>query len=199
MTENNNLLIISYEKEVQAMCKKDLFVLGAVIVTAVIVVMFFPVIVTAAGEVVIPPSWSQKLDASKRFVLVLDNAAVLDKETGLVWEQSPATTPDLWYNAIFKCANALVGGRKGWHLPTVEQLASLVDTSVSGYPKLPAGHPFTGVPSTFVESGYWSATTAYDTTYAWFVFFGSGGVGPGLKIDNNLVWCVRGGQSNDGR
>lgn len=181
------------------MYKKVLFVVGVAIVMAVIGAMFFPVIVTAAGDVVLPPSWSQKLDASKRFVLVLDNAAVLDKETGLVWEQSPATTPDIWLNAIFTCTNAVVGGRKGWHLPTIEQLASLVDTSVSGYPKLPAGHLFTGVPSTFEDSGYWSATTAYDTTYAWFVFFGSGGVGAGLKTGNNLVWCVRGGQSNDGR
>ena len=39
----------------------------------------------------IPPTWSQKLPAAQRFELVLDGAAVLDKETGLVWEQSPST------------------------------------------------------------------------------------------------------------
>ena len=33
----------------------------------------------------IPPTWSQKLPAAQRFVLVLDGAGVLDKETGLVW------------------------------------------------------------------------------------------------------------------
>ena len=40
----------------------------------------------------IPPAWSQKLSAAQRFVLVLDGEAVLDKETGLVWEKSPDTT-----------------------------------------------------------------------------------------------------------
>ena len=35
----------------------------------------------------IPHAWSQKLEASKRFEVVLDGGAVLDKETGLVWEK----------------------------------------------------------------------------------------------------------------
>ena len=40
----------------------------------------------------IPPIWSQKIAGSKRFELVMGGAAVLDKETGLVWEQSPNTS-----------------------------------------------------------------------------------------------------------
>ncbi|NUO08680.1 MAG: hypothetical protein HUU08_08390 [Candidatus Brocadia sp.] len=36
-----------------------------------------------------PHAWSQKLEASKRFAVVLDDEAVLDKETGLVWKKSP--------------------------------------------------------------------------------------------------------------
>src|SRR5215470_9380827 len=39
----------------------------------------------------IPPAWSQKLPAAQRFEVVLDGAAVLDHETGLVWEKSPST------------------------------------------------------------------------------------------------------------
>src|SRR3990170_9161874 len=48
------------------------------------------------------PSWSKKItDASKRFETVLDGAAVLDKETGLVWEQSPDnTTTRTWAEAV---------------------------------------------------------------------------------------------------
>ena len=43
------------------------------------------------------PSWSKKItDASKRFETVLDGAAVLDKETGLVWEASPDATRRTW-------------------------------------------------------------------------------------------------------
>lgn len=38
------------------------------------------------------PSWDQKLPAATRFVVLMDwnNEAVLDRETGLVWEQAPA-------------------------------------------------------------------------------------------------------------
>ena len=142
-----------------------------------------------------PPPWSQKLPAAERFVLVLDNNGVLDKETGLVWEKSPSTETYTWVNAIYHCSSELnVGVRKGWHLPTVEQLASLVDTSVSGSPKLPTGHPFTNVQS-YV---YWSATTyAYGTTYAWDVVFDFGGVYGHDKAYDYYAWCVRGGQSHD--
>lgn len=100
---------------------------------------------TASGGVKFPdgtvqtaaaaPSWHQILPAAERFVLVMNNnEAVLDKETGLVWEKSPSTSTHFWNSAIYLCASLDVGGRKGWHLPTVEQLASLVDTSVSGSP-----------------------------------------------------------------
>jgi len=41
----------------------------------------------------IPPAWSQILPAADRFQRVMEgNEAVLDKETGLVWEQSPTVT-----------------------------------------------------------------------------------------------------------
>jgi hypothetical protein len=151
----------------------------------------------------IPPTWSQKLPAAERFVLVLDGAAVLDKETGLVWEKSPSAVPRSWYDAIKYCYNTSIGGRMGWHLSTVEQLASLVDTSVGGTPKLPAGHPFIGVQSTW----YWSATTEFATphsTYcpegicAWVVGFQNGQVlDGGGKSGAYYMWCVRGGQSYD--
>lgn len=142
----------------------------------------------------IPPTWSQKLPASERFVLVLDNAAVLDKETGLVWEKSPSTSTYTWTDAIYHCADLNVGGRKGWHIPTVEQLASLQDTSVGGSPKLPTGHPFIAVQSYY----YWSATTnASTTTNAWDVSFLAGDVGNYVKTGNDYAWCVRGGQSHD--
>jgi len=153
----------------------------------------------------VPPAWSQKLQAddgdsvtgcgSSRFDCVLGGAAVLDKETGLVWEQSPGGNMN-WATAQSYCTNRHVGGRLGWRVPTVEELASLVDRSQSP-PKLPSGAPFTNVQ----PSSYWSSTSvAHDPAIrAFFVSFGSGFVGnlsPKTEITPR-VWCVRGGHGHD--
>jgi len=138
----------------------------------------------------IPPTWSQKLPAAQRFVEVLDGAGVLDKETGLVWEKSPDTTARTWTEAIYYCYNKTVGGRKGWRLPTVDELESLVDPTQFS-PALPSGHPFLNVRSV----DYWSSTTYASTTdHAWFVSMFVGEVGNYDKSFYNSVWPVRGGQ-----
>lgn len=169
-------------------------IIGLLLLLAFIALMGFNEPAFAAKKGFVPPAWSQKLPANQRFQLVLDDEAVLDKETGLVWERSPSTTTMNWYSAIFHCYNMNVGGRKGWRLPTVEELASLVDTTQNN-PALPAGHPFINVQSHF----YWSATTnAGGASFAWLVGFGSGDVGPPFdKSNTGCVWCVRGGHGHD--
>ena len=138
----------------------------------------------------VQPTWSQKLPAEKRFLLVLDGEAVLDRETGLVWEKSPDTTRRFWDQAVVYCYNKVVGGRKGWRLPTIEELASLVDTTQSG-PPLPSGHPFLNVQPSF----YWSGTEyAINPDFAWYVGMDSGGTYNGNKSGRYSVWAVRGGQ-----
>jgi hypothetical protein len=149
----------------------------------------------------IPPTWSQKLQcdttACPRFELIMDGAAVLDKETGLVWEKSAWRTTPLWNAAISLCSDLVLGGRKGWRLPTVEELTSLVDPT-QDFPALPNGHPFVDV----YEGSYWSATTdAHNASDARSVFMGgNGNVGSGVKDGpfSRGVWCVRGGQGYDG-
>jgi hypothetical protein len=91
-----------------------------------------------------------------------------------------------------------VGGRKGWRLPTIEELASLLDpNNPDGNPDLPLGHPFSFV----LSSHYWSATTDANVTgNAWGVDFSVGGVvvhDKGESNDLGNVWCVRGGQGID--
>jgi|RhiMetdeSRZDD1v2_1073273.scaffolds.fasta_scaffold721485_1 hypothetical protein len=144
----------------------------------------------------LPPTWSAILPAESRFKLVMGNAAVLDRETGLVWEQSPDTTHFAWGDISFDlfCNDKAVGNRKGWRIPTIEELASLVDPSVPLPGRtLPSGHPFSNVQAT-----YWSAnTTLSDTSSAWAVFFEDGAVSPAKKFNGFFLWCVRGGQGID--
>ena len=143
----------------------------------------------------IPPTWSQKLQcdgtACPRFDLVMGDAAVLDKETGLVWAKDAniASGTATWQDAINYCRTLNIGGRIGWRLPTVEELSSLVDASEFD-PALPAGHPFENVQS----NAYWSSTTYEDDSdLVWNVVIFSGDVGYTYKVFDRCVWPVRGG------
>ena len=155
----------------------------------------------APGPYYATPAWDQTLSCATtatclRF-LVLSNMgsnAVLDKETGLVWAKSTNIGKDSWNTAQIHCNQLTVGNRKGWRLPTIQELASLVDPSVTppGLP-LPPGHPFSNVQA----SRYWSATSSSNPKMAWFVDFSSGELHIFEKGVNLSVWCVRGGQGVD--
>jgi hypothetical protein len=145
----------------------------------------------------VPPNWDKALPSAQRFVLLtaLNNDAVRDNNTGLVWEKSPQTATATWNGARFSCINKNVGGQKGWRLPSVPDLASLIDPSVAPPgPTLSSGHPFHNVQ----PAGYWSATTsAEDPSDAWFVYFGIGFVDSDSKTHTGHAWCVRGSMSAD--
>jgi hypothetical protein len=106
-----------------------------------------------------------------------------------------------WDAARNHCIAKNVGGRKGWRLPSIPELASLVDPSVaSPGPTLPPGHPFSNVQSI----NYWSATSLADSTpldldgtFAWSVLFEFGRVFSDTKSSTYFVWCVRGGMNAD--
>ncbi len=157
--------------------------------------------VDALGPYYALPSWDRNMPVANRFVVLTNwgSQAVLDKETGLVWERSPLITTHPWdlsagfsKSALVQCTSRTTGGRKGWRLPSVHELASLVDPANSN-PSLPTGHPFT-----VLSSGYWSATAlAVDPTRAWFVLFFAGDESTGAKSNGLLAWCVRGGNNAD--
>lgn len=138
------------------------------------------------------------LPAAQRFVILpaFHNEAVLDKETGLVWERSPQTTSARWIAARRACIEKNVGGQKGWRLPSLEELTSLVDPSVAPPgPTLPPGHPFLTVQSTV----YWSATRIdEDARGSWAVHFGLGGGTTFINWAHSVPsWCVRDGMNVD--
>ena len=159
-----------------------------------------PAAADSVGPYYATPSWDQQLPASTRFI-VLSNwidasfpsggAAVLDRETGLVWERSPSTLQVNWSHAHIQCVFNSRGNRFGWRVPTLEELASLIDPTVfPASPTLPAGHPFQHVQ----PSDYWSATDFGTASVAYVADFADGGVSDIAKTSNAYVWCVRGGQ-----
>src|SRR6478672_8529684 len=97
--------------------------------------VFGAVIAGAAGSVWSAPlpAWDKKL-GSARFQLIWCTGsgpgatcpAVLDHETGLVWERAPGTGTLPWNTspvegAVQHCYRAGTGGRWGWRLPTAEE------------------------------------------------------------------------------
>src|SRR5262245_2710483 len=135
--------------------------------------------------------WSERLAVTTRFTPVLDSAAFLDRETGLVWEVGQDALQRSWIIAREVCMNRSVGSRKGWRLPAFNELTSLIDPSQAN-PALPVGHPFQGI-----QNGvYWSASTsalvASPGTHAVGVDFGLGDVSMVNKGNLAFVKCVRG-------
>jgi len=175
---------------------------------------------TSAGPYYAPPAWDQKLQCDTeatcpRFIIlsnftgeepgpggttIVTTVAVLDRETGLVWERSPSTSPFDWEGAQLHCNQLSKGNRFGWRLPTIQELASLVDPSVPLPGFFPSGHPFSNPQPSY----YWSATTYADLTgLAWAVDFRVQAdprfrvtVG-GYKSNEYPAWCVRGGHGID--
>jgi hypothetical protein len=142
-------------------------------------------------------SWDAVINGPGRFRVLggFNNAAVLDRETGLVWERSPDTGTRDWLGAHRFCIDRAVGNgnRKGWRLPTVQEIVSLVDPTRDA-PSLPAGHPFSNVQPDF----YWSATTfGENPALAWGAGFENNLTEPGARFTGKtapfFVWCVRSG------
>ena len=142
--------------------------------------------------------WDQNLPAAQRFVILpaFNNEAVLDKNTGLVWERVPDAADIVWTQATFNCINKIVGGTRGWRLPSVVEFVSLTDPSLQGLrgPSVP-----TDIFPTLPQLGFfWSATThAEDHTIAWFASLASSDVSQIPKTTPGHAWCVRGGMNAD--
>ena len=90
-------------------------------------------------------NWDKVLSGAQRFTILdaFNSQAVRDNETGLVWEKAPIGGPTSWAIARVACLNKTVGGRKGWRLPSVHELASLIDAN-QPIPTLPTDNPLVG-------------------------------------------------------
>lgn len=142
-------------------------------------------------------SWDKNVPNMTRFVVLpnFNSEAVLDKNTGLVWEKSPTSDLRDWASATNDCVQKAVGGTYGWRLPSVVELKSLQDPSLSS-PYVPTG-VFDNV-QTIQFPSFWSSTTnAVIHDLAWIVQFWNKDVASGYKTGMRNVWCVRGPMNAD--
>jgi hypothetical protein len=137
-------------------------------------------------------NWQKAHPAAQRFVTLstFNDDAVLDQETGLVWEKSPESTTVTWNEARTTCVNRIIGGQKGWRLPSPAEMRSLVGPAVDAPgPNLPPGHPFLNVQST----SYWTVVPQANLpSYARYLDAFLGNVLSLVRIYTFPVWCVRG-------
>ena len=155
----------------------------------------------------LPRSWGGVIAGNKRFIpTFVDSSGVAqaycDRQTGLVWQAqldgrpNPDTSRITLDEAREKCLNFTWLDQKGGRLPSVAEMASLLDTSVatcdgSGTGEcLPDGHPFRDV-SRF----YWTSTSSTTTLPAnnhWWVRIINGVVQEVQNTGSAAAWCVRG-------
>jgi hypothetical protein len=107
----------------------------------------------------------------------------VDPETNLEWHWEMKKLP--WKDAR-KYAESL---GDGWRLPTIHELLTLVDYSLTG------NVTKNNVPIKNVASRYWTSTLPPPAGYsdhAWYVYFYGGGVNFNDKSNSYYVRCVRG-------
>ncbi|MGH8243043.1 MAG: DUF1566 domain-containing protein [Steroidobacteraceae bacterium] len=152
---------------------------------------------TAAGAVDLR-DWGRKFPTAERFVVLsqFGNQAVLDKETQLVWQRQPFQSQTSWIVAKVRCLSLVLGGRRGWRLPSVHELQSLTRPDAPiGVLALPTGHPFVNVQA----SSYWTETrfvggSGQPTGGAFAIQFHVGGLFELPPTETpRFNWCVRGG------
>jgi hypothetical protein len=141
----------------------------------------------------IPGSWHRVLTgddsspcANERFRCVMSDDAVLDNETGLVWERQPSIDAKDFQSAIRACHTVSIGNRYGWRLPTISELMTLADAStIDGFP---GGHPFV-LPVTDI---FWSSTVdPTSSTRGFRVDFDQKAATDDPQETAWNYWCVR--------
>jgi hypothetical protein len=141
-------------------------------------------------------------DSATKWVMVKDNV------TGVIWEMktskdgvqnysdpNDADNTYTWYYSgdFIKALNdAHYGGYSDWRMPTIKELAYIVNYSILyQWPAIDTRY----FPNT-VSSFYWSSTSAGSTIFAWGMGFGDGAGGNySSKSDSYYVRAVRGEQS----
>jgi hypothetical protein len=113
----------------------------------------------------------------------MNGGLVRDTLTQLVWQQQASNSTMDWASAQTYCLSAGVGFR----LPTVKELASLVDLTLNTGPTIDRA-AFPGTPA----EGFWTSSPyAGVSGRAWYVHFNFGNLNHNDVGSTNGVRCVR--------
>jgi hypothetical protein len=121
-----------------------------------------------------------------------DHGVVTDSNTKLEWQDDYSDNKGnikyaTWSDAIEYCEALSLNG-KGWRLPNINELESLVDDSRYN-PSIDAIFENT------YSNRYWSSTSNVNNSdYAWFISFNDGNQNGSNKTYYYYVRCVRAGQ-----
>ena len=117
--------------------------------------------------------------------LISTDQTVKDNVTGLIWQRAQAGTTMSQTAAISYCTSLSLNGFT-FRLPTVRELSSLVNWGNFNPSIDPIAFPNT------TANLFWSSTPYQPSpTSAWFVYFGSGGVGSNSVTSSYYVRCAR--------
>jgi hypothetical protein len=113
-----------------------------------------------------------------------EGPAWVDPKTGLEWQRN--SPGEMTWNEGNAYAHALLlSGKRGWRLPSLAELESLLDRS-RYRPVMREEVPFRD------DRSYWSSTTfEEDTRTAWIVMFDGAYVLSYYKSNRYYVRCVR--------
>lgn len=119
-----------------------------------------------------PPTPTPAPQAAKavvgRYTLQDAGKTVLDRVTGLRWQQGYSATKMIWSDAKVWCGdNPPALPASGWRLPTARELATLIDSQA----QKPAIDAVFGVPN---GAFFWSATKWIGGGAGWYVEFDDG-------------------------
>jgi hypothetical protein len=125
--------------------------------------------------------------------IIHDNGTVTDTRTGLMWKQDDEVTQLPWIDAIAYARTVNFAGYTDWRVPTIDELASIIDESYK--PTIdPVAFYSRAVPA------YWSSTVNNDVTfdsnnffdYGMCIDFRSAYITPNLKTHKTPIRLVRG-------
>lgn len=139
--------------------------------------------------------------AQSRYAISADGSEVTDSKTGLIWRRCPegmtacasecSGVPGAytWEQSLALAEEAALASGKAWRLPTVKELAGIVDASF-GNPAIDK-NAFPGTPAT----PFWSVTPVENNpSKAWYVMFFGGFMNTyvlGGKLQVRLVRSVQ--------